>query len=116
MDKIGEFVLKKRKVSNTKGFEIKEERLPWYKRPIERTDFHYRKGKDGKLYVQHNEWSKKTWIGPYDNKTEVENIVESYVMESLKAPLHRKTNSNIHSITVDDEPRFFEKEKSKIIV
>lgn len=104
MDKIAEFVNKKRVVKD----DIKKPTIPWYKRPLEHNEFSYRKAKNGKLYVQHNEWSKNTWIGPYNNLKEVNDIVDAYVKESLIAPLDRKTNKNIHTIVVDDESEFFE--------
>lgn len=103
MDKIAEFVLRKRVVN-----EVKKPLVPWYKRPIEREEFSYRKAKNGKLYVQHHEWSRHTWIGPYDDLNGVNDIIDAYVKESLIAPLDRKANKNIHTIVVDDESEFFE--------
>lgn len=107
MDRIAEFVRRKRVIKDSQRVEIEEVKLPWYKRPIEPTAFSYRKGKNGKFYVHHNEWSKHTWIGPYENVNAVNNIIDAYVQESLIAPLDRKTNKNIHTIVVDDESEFF---------
>ncbi len=104
MDKIAEFVMKKRVVCDV---EKKTINIPWYKRPIKREAFSSRLGADGKLYVHHCEWSKNIWIGPYKTKKDVDEIIDSYIKESLKAPLDRKTNKNIHSITVEDETKFF---------
>lgn len=115
MNKIEEFVRKKRVVKDPQNVEIKEVKLPWYKRPIERKAFSYRKGKDNKLYVRHNEWSKHTWIGPYNTKNDVDRIIDSYVSESLKAPLDRKVNYKIHSVIVEDETKFFREESKSII-
>jgi hypothetical protein len=105
-DKIAEFVRRKRRVE-LKEVEIKEVKVPWYKRPIERTAFTIKKAKDGKFYAQHNEWSKRVWIGPYLSEEAVDNIIDSYVMESLKGDLDKKLPNSIHSLTVDDEKTFF---------
>ena len=126
MNKIAEFVNKKRVIhadlrelpkidaeslkGHTNDVEFKpkgEKKTPWYKRPLERNEFSYRKAKDNKFYVRHKEWSKKTWIGPYDTEHDVNVIVTSYVLESLKEPLDRKTNKNIHSICVENDNVFF---------
>lgn len=108
MDKIAEFVLKKRVVKDN----IEKPTIPWYKRPIEHNEFSYRKAKNGKLYVRHNEWSSHTWIGPYNDLNGVNDIVDSYVKESLITPLDRKSNKNIHSVIVGEE--FFEGEVKNI--
>ena len=110
MDKIAEFVRKKRIIHDeTPKVEIKEVKTPWYKRPLEASEFITRKGKNKKYYIQHKEWSKRVWIGPYENIKEVDSIIKSYVNESLKTTLDKKVNSNVHSLTVEDE-LFFEDE------
>lgn len=105
-DKIAEFVRRKRK-AELKPIEIKEVKVPWYKRPIERTAFTIKKAKDGKFYAQHNEWAKRVWIGPYQSEDATNSIIDSYVMESLKGSLDKKLSSSIHSVIVDDEKTFF---------
>ena len=105
-DKIAEFVRRKRKVQ-TQTVEIKEVKTPWYKRPIEREAFSIKKGKNGKFYAQHNEWSKRVWIGPYHSEDEASKIIDSYIEESLKGSLHKKPMDSIHSVIVDDEKTFF---------
>lgn len=112
MDKLAEFVLRKRVVKEPQKPQLI---VPWYKRPLEREEFSYRQGNDGKFYVRHKEWSKRTWIGGYNTVKEVSNIVDSYVRESLKEPLDRKTNSNIHSITVENETVFFKPHSIKCV-
>jgi hypothetical protein len=110
VDKIAEFVRKKRVIHDdeVKNVEIKEVKIPWYKRPLEASEFVTRKGKDKKYYVQHNEWSKRVWIGPYNNENEAKSIIESYVFESLRtASLDKKTNNKIHSIIIENEKEFF---------
>jgi hypothetical protein len=109
MDKIAEFVRKKRVIHDeTPKVEIKEVKIPWYKRPLEASEFIIRKGKDKKYYIQHKEWSKRVWIGPYKNKNEVDTIIESYVVESLKfTSLDKKVNNTVHSLIVEDEKIFF---------
>lgn len=105
-DKIAEFVRRKRKVQ-TQTVEIKEVKTPWYRRPIEREAFSIKKGKNGKFYAQHNEWSKRVWIGPYNSEDAVNKVIDSYVEESLKGSLDKKLSNSIHSVIVDDEETFF---------
>ena len=109
MDKIAEFVRRNRVIQDiTKKVEIKEVKIPWYKRPLEYNEFTTRKGKDGKFYIQHCEWSKRVWVGPYKNDMETKIIIDSYVTESLKTTsLEKKSNEMIHSIIVEDENKFF---------
>lgn len=109
MDKIAEFVRKNRAVCETpKKVEIKEVKVPWYRRPLEHNEFITRKAKDGKYYIHHGEWSKRVWIGPYKNEVETNIIIDSYVTESLKSTLVQKAaNQMIHSIIVEDEKEFF---------
>ena len=127
MDKIAEFVLRTRVVKEPQRQEIKEvetvkpsveekHKEPWYKRPIEREAFSYKEAKNGKLYLRHREWSNKTWIGPYDTKQDINSVINSYVLESLKAPLDRKKNSNVHSVIIEDEEGFFKDTEAKQIL
>ena len=107
LEKIEEYLRKKRKPSAVvKQVEIKQVELPWYKKPINKDDFHTKKAIAGKYYVQHNAWSKRTWIGPYETTTETDNIINSYVIESLKGSLERKPMDSVHSIVVDDNSFF----------
>ena len=105
-DKIAEFVRRKRKIAAQK-VEIKEVKAPWYKRPIDRNAFTVRMGKDNNYYVQHNEWSKRTWIGPYSDVVDAHIVIESYVMESLKGTLDKKPMDSVHSLVVENEKDFF---------
>ena len=107
MDKIAEFVKKKRIIHNLEKPSIQEVKVPWYKRPLNKSEFTTRQAKNGKFYVRHDEWGKKTWIGPYNNTSETNWIIDSYVLESLKEPLDKKTNNNIHSVVIEDENIFF---------
>lgn len=100
-NKIAAFVRKKRKVQ-TQTVEIKEVKTPWYKRPIERTAFVIRESIDGKFYAQHNEWSKRVWIGPYKSEEETIKVIDSYVNESLKGTLDKKPINSIHSVIIED--------------
>ena len=105
-DKIAEFVRRKRKIAAQK-VEIKEVKTPWYRRPIDRNAFTVRMGKDNNYYVQHNEWSKRTWIGPYSDAVDALMIIESYVFESLKGTLDKKPMDSVHSLVVENEKDFF---------
>lgn len=112
MDKLAQFVLKKRVVKEPQKAEIK---VPWFRRQLERTEFSYRQGMNDKFYVRHDEWSERTWIGGYDTMKDVDFIVDSYVAESFKAPLDRKTNNRIHSLVVEDEDKFFKTRETKCV-
>lgn len=106
MDNIADFVKRKRKV-NVQKAEIKEVKTPWYRRPIEREAFSIKEGKDGKFYAQHNEWSKRVWIGPYASMDKVNKIIDAYVDESLKGTLAKKTMDSIHSVIIEDGQSYF---------
>lgn len=106
---ISEFVVKHRKqIKDISILKKKEEKLPWYKRPIERTAFISRKAKDGKHYVRHKEWADNIWIGPYSSIEEVDDVINSYVEKSLEAPLNKiYSGREIHSVYVNDVRTFF---------
>jgi len=106
MDNIADFVKRKRKV-NVQKTEIKEVKTPWYRRPIEREAFSIKEDKDGKFYAQHNEWSKRVWIGPYASMDKVNKIIDAYVDESLKGTLAKKTMDSIHSVIIEDGQSYF---------
>ena len=107
MDDIASFVAKKRKQVKVETIEDKIKKLPWYRRPIEKTAFVSRKAKDGKFYVHHCEWAKEVWIGPYKDDNEVLDIINAYVTESLKSPLDKAPRNSIHSVWVEDYKKFF---------
>ena len=108
---LSQFINKRRKPTSldlTKpSVHVTQEKLPWYKRPLDRTEFVFRLAKNGKYYIKHKEWANGIWIGPYTSVVDVENIITSYLVESLKQPLDRKVNSNIHSVTIEKEADFF---------
>ena len=106
MDKIAEFVNRKHK-PNVHKTEIKEIKTPWYRRPIEREAFSVKESKKGEFYAQHNEWSKRVWIGPYASMNAVNKIIDAYIEESLKGTLAKKTMESIHSVIVEDYEQFF---------
>jgi hypothetical protein len=105
---ISTFVAKHRKTIKEPSISEKIDKLPWYKKPIERSAFISRKGKDGNLYVRHKEWSEKIYIGPYTTKKEVKDIIDSYVNKSAEKPLNKIVSENdIHSVYVDNLKEFF---------
>ena len=110
MSTIESFVASKRKAIKVETICDKIKKLPWYRRPIDKESFISRKGKDGNLYVHHLEWSKYTWIGPYQTQKEVDDVINVYVTESLKAPLERKQHKLIHSLCVEDDNFFVKNE------
>ena len=107
MNDIASFVAKKHKSVKSESLEEKIKKLPWYRRPIERTAFVSRKAKNGKLYVHHCEWSEHVWIGPYSSDKEVLDIINSYINESLKSPLDKRQTNLVHSVWVEDQKEFF---------
>ena len=104
-ERIADFVRKKHK-AHVQMVEIKEVKTPWSRRPIEREAFSIKEGKDGKFYTQHNEWSKRVWIGPYASVDKANKIIDAYVEESLKGTLANKTMDSIHSLIIEDENFF----------
>jgi hypothetical protein len=108
---LSQFIKRRRKPTSLElskpTTHVAQEKLPWYKRPLERTEFMFKMARNGKYYIRHKEWGKGIWIGPYINVVDVENVIGSYLVESLKQPLDRKTNSNVHSLTIDNETEFF---------
>ena len=87
--------------------EITPKPTPWYKRPLERSEFRIKLAKDGNYYVRHKEWGRTTWIGPYDGLSAVHAVIESYVVESLKDSLDKKVDSSVHSVIIDNPETFF---------
>lgn len=107
MSDIASFVASRRKQVKVESVEDKIKKLPWYRRPIEKTSFVSRKAKDGKLYVHHCEWAKEVWIGPYNTDKDVLGIINAYVEQSLKSSLDKAPSNVIHSVWVDDDKKFF---------
>jgi hypothetical protein len=108
MTDISTFVAKHRRQVKDISIEERINKLPWYKRPIERSAFIFRKAKDGKYYVRHIEWAEPIWIGPYRTMKDVDGIISSYVEKSSVTPLNRiTTDKEIHSVYIDDVNNFF---------
>lgn len=103
--KLKEYISRRRKAP--KPVEVKEVKLAWYQRPIMKEEFVTKKGRDNKLYVRHNEWSKTIFIGPYKNTEEVNEIINSYINASLETSLDKKLDSRVHSISIDNPKEFF---------
>jgi hypothetical protein len=105
---ISSFVSKHRKKIKEITIEEKIDSLPWYKKPIDKNHFSYKKGKDGKYYVTHNEWSKHTWIGPYNTIQDAHNVIKEYESLSNEEPLNRlNIKTHIHSVYIDEPKEFF---------
>lgn len=103
--KLKEYISRRRKVP--KPVEVKKVKLAWYQRPIMKEEFVTKKGRDNKLYVRHNEWSKTIFIGPYKNTEEVNEIINSYINASLETSLDKKLDSRVHSISIENPNEFF---------
>ena len=106
---LSSFIRKRRKTPSVcvNKASIKEVKLPWYKRPLDKSEFTTRIAKNGKYYIKHAEWSKRIWVGPYSTQKEADEIIESYVIESLKDSIARKVNNKVHSVTIDNENDFW---------
>lgn len=107
MNKIAEFIKSRRKEEKVESICEIIAKTPWYRRQLTRDEFIHKKAKDGKFYVQHNEWHRTIWIGPYKDKDEAEEIITSYLEESKKSHLDRKIDSKVHSLKIEDELSFF---------
>jgi hypothetical protein len=102
--------IKKRKAKSvdiTKKEDTADKPTPWYRRPLKADEFISKLAKNGRYYARHNEWGKTIWIGPYKDIKDVNNIIKSYVIESLKGSLSRKYNEEIHSVVIEDPDDFF---------
>jgi hypothetical protein len=106
-----EFIKKRRKPTSleiqTPKVGVAPAHIPWYRRPLSRTEFMFKLAKNGRYYVRHKEWSRGIWIGPYRNTVDVESVIGSYLEESLKGGLDKVVNSQIHSVVIEDENDFF---------
>lgn len=110
MTSIAAFVAKHKKQVTELSIDDKIRKLPWYKRPIERSAFLSRKAKNGEYYIKHNEWSQHIWIGPYNTMKEVNDIIDSYIETSSVKPLDKVTSkeNKIHSVCIENLDEFFE--------
>ena len=105
---ISDFLTKRKARHSVKVTEVPTPSIePWYKRPLDKSEFSYKLAKNGRYYVRHKDWSNRTWIGPYKEVKDVDSIIESYVVESLKGPLDKKYSSDIHSVIIDNPADFF---------
>jgi hypothetical protein len=107
---ISNFINKRRKklsVTNPSIEPITDKPTPWYKRPLDKSEFRHKLAKNGRYYIRHKEWGERTWIGPYKSIEDVKAIVDSYVVESLKGSLDRKYDESIHSVIIDNPEAFF---------
>lgn len=87
--------------------EITHKPTPWYRRPLQSSEFRFKLAKDGNYYVRHKEWGITTWIGPYESLTAVDDVIQSYVVESLKDSLDKKVDNSVHSVIIDNPEEFF---------
>ena len=77
--------------------EIKE--LKWFQKPMLKTKFTI-KEINGKFYAQYEGWKSNIWIGSYDTEKELNDVINMYVKETKKKPIHRNMK-NIHSVIID---------------
>lgn len=110
-EEIYAFIQRRKAKINSVGVKpvetVEVKQLPWYRRPLDKSEFRYKLAKNGRYYVRHKEWGNTTWIGPYTTVDAAERIIESYVVESLKDTLDKKTDSGIHSVIIDNPEEFF---------
>lgn len=107
MDKLGNFIKNRRKNVKEETLADRMSKLPWYRRQLDKEEFTYRQGKDGRYYVQHHEWHETIYVGPYKSVNEAEDIIDSYVTESQKIHLDKKLDSRIHSVKIENLEDFF---------
>lgn len=69
---------------------------PWFIKDFKKYKF------DNKFYAQHKSWHDEVFVGPYDTKKELENIIIQYEEESLKPILERCFKLRIKSILIND--------------
>ena len=111
-NELSKFINKRRKADSRLVIKNSQDsaslhNIPWYKRPLDKNEFKHKLAKNGRYYVRHQEWSDRVWIGPYRDISDVNAIIESYVVESLKNTLDKKYNESIHSVIVDNPAEFF---------
>jgi hypothetical protein len=105
---ISDFLTKRKARRSVKVTEVSTPSIePWYKRPLDKSEFSYKLAKNGRYYVRHKEWGNTVWVGPYTTIDAAERIIESYVVESLKDTLDKKADSSIHSVIIDNPEEFF---------
>lgn len=105
---ISNFINKRRaKIKRPEIEQVTDKPTPWFKRPLEKSEFKHKLAKNGRYYVRHKEWGERTWIGPYRTIDDVNSIINCYVVESLKGPLDRKYDDSIHSVIIDNPEEFF---------
>ena len=83
---------------NRSKVEIIEDKK-WWELPMEKEKFKC-KSHEGKYYAQYEGWNKNLWIGPYETKKDLNNVIKSYIEETKKNVLERNIQ-NIHSILLD---------------
>ena len=104
-----EYISRRRKPAKVETVNVAPVKVAWYQRPLEKGEFSYRVGKDNKkFYIQHNEWSKHIFVGPYDDTKVVNEIIDSYVMASLSNAIGKKLDKRVHSVRIDNPEEFFE--------
>jgi hypothetical protein len=105
---ISNFISKRRaRITKPEIKPLTDKPTPWYKRPLDKSEFSHKLAKNGRYYVRHKEWGERVWIGPYRNINDVNAIIDSYVVESLKGSLDRKYDESIHSLIIDNPEEFF---------
>lgn len=107
MNKIESFIKNRRKEEKILSTTEKLNNVPWYRRQLDRKEFTYNKGQDGKFYIQHNEWHKTIFVGPYKTVHEAEDVINSYIAESKKINLDKKVDSRVHSVQIENYNEFF---------
>ena len=107
-DKVASFVASSRK-KNKKEQSVEQltpTELPWYKRPLDASEFTIRKGSDKAFYARHNEWPPRVNIGPYKTEKEASSVVSLYVEASIIKDKESLLGGKIHSVVIDDDNFF----------
>lgn len=80
----------------------KEEDKKWWEKEMFKEDFSIIEYK-GKFYCHHKDWSDSVYIGAYDNKDIIEDIIQDYI-DNSKLPIEKRKldTSKIHSVILKD--------------
>lgn len=110
MDKIiDKTLLKAKNDKNIKKTEdglikiVKDEKEEkWWEKEMFKEDFSIIEYKE-KFYCHHKDWPDSVYIGAYDNKDIIEDIIQDYI-DNSKLPIEKRKldTSKIHSVILKD--------------
>jgi hypothetical protein len=102
-------LLEKRKERSNKSkknveevIEEKKVELKWFQKPMVKDNFSIVE-KGNKYYLHYSEWGDKVHIGPYEDKSIIDLIIEMYIKETKKTNIlkRRFKTEIIHSLLLE---------------